>query len=438
MDTGVIMKVLIVSSNRYQVPNPVFPIGPAYVAGAAVEAGHEVEVFDCCFAENVAIELERGISRFNPDVIGFSIRNVSTGLMFSHRSFRQEVKEITDSIRRISSAPIVLGGPGFNNFGCEWLEYLGLDYGIRGEAELTFPIYLRLLEEGGNIHGIPGSVFRKDDRIYEVHREFIDDLDATPFPAFYLFDLERYVKLGAFPALSTQRGCSFCCSYCPRSFLEGTQYRLKSAKRVVDEVEHIRNTGKVNMFYFADNSFNFPISHAEDICLELIKRKLEMEWTTDCLLPLGMTEGFCHLLKDAGCTLAILAVESGSAKMLKNMNRRYSPEHIKEAIENLKKVGLPVCITLLLGGPGETMETISETINLIDNLPEAQMTLVTIGLALEHHMGILADARRDCQLREDSELFEGAYYLSPELSKNYVEELIDYIRAKPNWVFFES
>jgi radical SAM superfamily enzyme YgiQ (UPF0313 family) len=271
-----------------------------------------------------------------------------------------------------------------------------------------------------------------------VNREFIDDLDATPFPAFHLFDLERYVELGAFPALSTQRGCSFCCSYCPRSVLEGTQYRLKSAKRVVDEVQHIEKTAKVNMFYLADNTFNFPISHAEGICSELINRNVGMEWTTDCLVPLGMTEGFCHLLKDAGCTLAILAVESGSAKILKNMNRRYSPEDIREATENLEKVGLPVCITLLLGGPGETSETISETIDLLDSLPEAQMTLVTIGLALEHHMGILADARRDGQLREDSALFEGAYYLSPDLSKSYIEELVDYIREKPNWVFFES
>jgi hypothetical protein len=143
-------KVLIISSNTL----PFSPSGPAYVAGAALNAGHTVEVFDCLFAKDLLSELDEHITRFNPDVIGISIRLVTGDIIdesaeFNTRRFdvRPQVKEMVERIKHISSAHIVLGGPGFNYYGRDWLEYLDLDYGIRGEAEFAFPLYLKQLED---------------------------------------------------------------------------------------------------------------------------------------------------------------------------------------------------------------------------------------------------------------------------------------------------
>lgn len=133
------MKVPIISANTL----PAAPSGPAYVASAALAAGHTVQVFEALFAQDLQGELEEQIARFNPDVIGISIRLVhgfvlddNAELGTRHLDLRIRVREIVDCIKRVSDARIVLGDPGFNYYGPDWLAYLDLDYGIRGEAEM--------------------------------------------------------------------------------------------------------------------------------------------------------------------------------------------------------------------------------------------------------------------------------------------------------------
>ena len=161
------MKILIVSTNTL----PAAPSGPAYVAGAALKAGHTVEVFEALFSQDLAGELKAQITDLDPDVIGISIRLVHGYIIdpgapsgTTHLDLRIRTKEIVDCIKQISDAHIVLGGPGFNYYGPDWLSYLDLDYGIRGEAEHSFPLYLERLETQGDIHSVPGCVFRRGGR----------------------------------------------------------------------------------------------------------------------------------------------------------------------------------------------------------------------------------------------------------------------------------
>jgi hypothetical protein len=168
------MKVLSVSANTL----PSAPAGPAYVAGAALEAGHTVEVFECLFTADLVAELEANVTRFDPDVIGISIRLVTGDIIDERAEFktkrfdvRPQIKEMVNRIKQISGAHLVLGGPGFNYFSRDWLEYLELDYGLRGEAEFSFPLYLKRLEEGGDIYDVPGCIYRYDGRIDKVPRE---------------------------------------------------------------------------------------------------------------------------------------------------------------------------------------------------------------------------------------------------------------------------
>jgi len=252
------MNVLIISANTF----PFSPSGPAYIAGAACNAGHTVEVFDCLFAKDPIHELEEHITGFNPDVIGISIKTVAGKVADENAEFHTKpfdarilVKELVNCIKRISHSHIVLGGPGFNYYGQEWLEYLDLDYGIRGEAEVSFPLYLKSVEEGGDIYGIPGCIIRKDGRFLKAPRELIENLDNTALPAYELFDLDKYEEQGIPVAIFTKRGCPFQCTFCPYSSLEGTRYRLKTPRRVVNEIAHIQKVRKPKVFMFCDNSF---------------------------------------------------------------------------------------------------------------------------------------------------------------------------------------
>ena len=159
------MKVLIVSTNTL----PAAPSGAVYLAGAVRQAGHEVQIFERLLASDLQGELTARLEDFQPDVVGVSIRLVfgdsidsEAPLGTRHSDLRPRVKEVTDTIRRVSTARIVLGGPGFNYYARDWLDYLDLEYGIRGEGEEAFPQFLKRLAEGGDCTAMPGCVSRKD------------------------------------------------------------------------------------------------------------------------------------------------------------------------------------------------------------------------------------------------------------------------------------
>lgn len=435
------MNVLILSANTF----PFSPSGPAYVAGAALREGHNVEVFDCLFVKKPVQELEKVLARFTPDVVGISIRTVTGRIVdktaefgATHFDARILVKELVDTIKRVSDAAIVLGGPGFNYFGPQWLDYLALDYGIRGEAEFSFPQYLKKLEAHEDITDVPGCVYRKNNTIHRVPRELIEDLDATALPAYHLFNLTKYHRRKIMAAILTKRGCAFKCTFCPYSFLEGTRYRLKSPQRVVDEIEHIRETNKALQFQFCDNSFNVPKKHAEAVCNEIIARKRNIKWTTIDLKPIGITDELLKLFRASGCIYVNLAIETASEKMLKNMHRGYSTDQIRRALTCLSRSKIPFSVGLLLGAPGETPQTIAETFNLIDDYPQIKSIIVSIGVTLwTHRQQIIDIARKDGQLTDDKQLFEGVHYISPELPQSYMTGFITSLTKRKNVKFIQ-
>jgi radical SAM superfamily enzyme YgiQ (UPF0313 family) len=429
------MKVLIISVNSLAAS----PTGPAYIAGAAQQAGHTVEIFECLFAQDLPAELKAQINWFNPDVIGVSIRLVHAYIIDEtaayntrHLDLRVNVKQVVEVIRQVTSAPVILGGPGFNYYARDWLEYLDLDYGIRGEADFSFPLYLNRLQQGGDLTSVPGCIFRQDGQmIHKSPRDRVENLDGTAFPAYELFDLERYQQHSISPGILTKRGCAFRCIYCQYRALEGARYRVKSPKRVVDEIEHILRFINPKMIMSCENNFNVPQQHAEAICREIMDRKVNVRWGTGDLRPMNITEDFCRLLRESGCEYVNLSIESGSDTMLHRMRRGYSIADVQQSLACLEKSGIPFGASMMIGAPGETPETVKETIDLINRHTIPLGTWVTVGVCLwTPHQEILADARQAGQLLDDRMLFEGANYLSPELSRSFMEGLIDTLRSK--------
>ena len=452
------MNVLIISANSLAAS----PTGPAYIAGAARRAGHTVEVFECLFAQEVEAEIAARIADFAPDVVGVSIRLVHGYLIDAaapyntrHVDLRPNVKRVVDAVRRATDAPILLGGPGFNYYARAWLEYLGLDYGICGEADFAFPLYLERLaawlpaglpvgfrEANRKLPGsqpedlldIPGCACLRDGQFHTQPRDWVRNLDATALPAYDLLDLARYQAAGISPGILTKRGCAFLCNYCPYRALEGAAYRLKSPARVVDEMEHIRRTFAARMIMFCENNFNVPKRHAEAICREIIACGVEGGWGTGDLRPLGITDDFCALLKDSGCGYVSLSVESGSDTMLRAMRRGYSAADVEQSLACLQRSGIPFGASLMLGAPGETPQTVAESFALLDRYAIPCGTWVTVGVCLWTPLqAVVAEARRAGQLTDDALLFAGANYLSPELPRPCMEELIAALRTKEGY-----
>ena len=432
------MKVLIISANTL----PAAPSGPVYVAGAVRQAGHAVQIYERLFADDLASELTNKISDFHPDVIGISVRLVfgdeldsAAPLGTCHTDLRPQVKEIVDTIRHSSTAPIIMGGPGFNYYARDWLEYLDLDYGIRGEGEESFPLFITRLAEGGDIYSVPGCVFRKDGSFHSVSPLPVQDLDSQALPAYDLLDWQLFAGKNITPAIFTKRGCAFSCTYCPYSKLEGKRYRLKSPRRVIAEARHILKSTHAGMVRFCDNNFNAPRQHAEAICKALIAGKAEFQWGTGDLRPVGVTADFCHLMEDSGCFYVNLAMESASEGMLKSMQRGYTVKQVRHSLESLSRSKIPFSASLMLGAPGETPETIAESLSVLDDYPIPNNVWVTIGIYMwTDYQDILAQARREGILKDEKDLFRGAVYLSPGLPKSYLLELLEMLQTRQNYL----
>ena len=432
------MKVLMISSNTL----PASPSGPAYIAGAVRQAGHGVDVYERLFSTDLTGELAAKLNSFQPEVVGVSIRLVfgdeldsNAPLGTRHTDLRPRVKEIVEIVRQNSNARIVLGGPGFNYYACDWLAYLGVDYGIRGEGEESFPLFLKRLAEGGDIFSVPGCVFQKrDGSFHTIPPVLVEDLDGAALPAYDLFDQDKYAEHKITPAIFTKRGCAFACTYCPYSKLEGKRYRLKSPQRVLAEIRSVLQHTPNRRVMFCDNSFNVPRRHAQALCHAFIEEKLDFQWGTGDLKPIGVTGDFCQLLEDSGCFYANLAIESASETMLGRMKRGYTVRQVHESLESLCRSKIPFGASLMFGAPGETPETIAETLKVLNDYPIPQGVWVTLGVYLwTDYQDIVAEARQDGILRDDQSLFSGVVYLSPGLSKPYLEELLVSLRSRPGY-----
>jgi radical SAM superfamily enzyme YgiQ (UPF0313 family) len=431
------MKVLIISCDlRISTP-----AGAAYIAGAAREAGHIVEVFDGYIAGDLSGELKEKLGRFNPHVVGISITAVTSDILDHQSEFgtkyvdmRPKVKSIVKMVKHHSNSRIVLGGCGFNYYAENWLNYLNLDFGIRGEGEYSFPLFLKRMEEGGDISSVPGAVNKMAGKFHKESRDWIKELDGTAYPAYDLFNTDTYIEQNIPFGLFTKRGCAFKCTFCPHSSLEGSRYRLKSPERVISEIKHVVKTTNSTNINFCDNSFNCPKRHAEAICREIINHSLSIQWVSGAIKPLGITKDFCSLMKASGCGYVGLSIETASEKMLKKMQRGYNVDNIREALDNLSNSDIPFGMSILLGTPGETPETISETFDIVECYPMIQRIWVNIGIYLwTHHQKVLDDARKDGQLQNDRELFDGAYYISPELPENYMIDLIESLQSRKKY-----
>jgi radical SAM superfamily enzyme YgiQ (UPF0313 family) len=431
------MKVLIVSSNTL----PAAPSGAVYVAGAVRQAGHDVRIYERLFANDVESELTAKLEHFQPDVVGVSIRLVfgdevdrAAPLGTRHSDLRPRVKEITDTIRQASPATIVLGGPGFNYYARDWLDYLDLEYGIRGEGEEAFPLFLQRLAEGGDLSTVPGCVTRKDGGYQAVSPRPVEDLDDQALPAYDLVDWGAYAERKVTPAIQTKRGCAFACTYCPYGKLEGRRYRLKSPQRVLAEARHIMESTGSQRVMFCENNFNAPRKHAEAILRTLIAEKADLQWGTGDLRPIGVTDSFCRLMKESGCFYTNLSIESASESMLKRMKRGYTVQQVRESLEALNRAKMPFGASLMLGAPGETPETIAETLRVLDEYEIPNGVWVTIGVYLwTDYQDIVQEARRTGMLKDDKELFKGAVYLSPGLPRAYLQELPEALRARSGY-----
>ncbi len=407
-------RVLLISANTEQINMPVLPVGLAGVAASLESAGHAVKLVNLMAVENTGPVVAKSVSDFEPDAIGVSVRNIDDQAMENPKFLLDDVKRIVSECKSCSNAPVILGGAGYSIFPQSCLAFLGADMGIAGEGEKALPEILHRMEKEENLDGYPG--LHLPGKTQPVKPERIESLDSYPLPRpGTLIDPEDESETAeTWLPIQTRRGCAMKCLYCSTPAIEGTLLRRRDPARVVDAMRAYVDAG-VNRFYFTDNTFNLPYSYAETLCEKIIEAGLNVS-CRGIVYPRNIDASLAEKMAAAGFKEVALGFESGSAKMLKNLKKRFSPADVRQVSETLKRFGIARLGFLLLGGPEETRETVSESIRFAESL-ELEAMKVTAGIRIypDTQLARIAAEQNLISLRDD--LLRPKFYLTEKLGE---------------------
>ncbi len=422
------MRVLLISPNIEMLPDPVAPLGLAFLSSALKSSGHEVQCLDLCFEENLKQALETSISRFAPQAIGLSLRNIDNVAYPESVSYLPFFKKVIEGCRKFSSSPIFLGGSGFTLMPEMILDFLEADGGIAGEGEEAFPKVLSGMVDSSSPL-IEGFISRGAKDFSGL--ACIQDLDTLSSPDWTCMDLKTYFARGGMGNLQTKRGCPFSCIYCTYPLIEGKVVRLRSPRRVADEAEALLGQGVQNVF-IVDNIFNFPASHARAVCQAFTERGISLQWS--CYAhPAYFGRALAEEMKKAGCTGVEFGTDSGSPPVLARLGKNFTPEEIRRATLYAREAGLEVCHSLSLGAPGETEETLEETFRLMEEIsPTAVIAMV--GLRIFPGTGLALQAEAEGLLPPAIDFLDPVFYISPAVRGRVVEIARQWSSLHPNWI----
>jgi radical SAM superfamily enzyme YgiQ (UPF0313 family) len=249
-------------------------------------------------------------------------------------------------------------------------EHPAVDAVVRGEFEYTAADLARALDNGGDLSQVNGLTYRDagGDVRRNPDRVLFEPLDKMPFPARHNVKGDGYragIYSGGQPtAMISSRGCPYRCTFCLwPDVLYGHKFRARSAQNVVDEIEEAVRTFGHDEIYFDDDTFTIDRQRVMDICTLITERELEqeVEWIAQCRVD-SVDREMLEAMKAANCGYILFGVESGSPKMLKKMRKGITLDKVRAAFELTSEVGIKTQAFFLFGIPGETQETISETI----------------------------------------------------------------------------
>lgn len=403
------MRVLLISAadESGEIAAPL-PLGLACVAAATERAGHGVQLLSLPAGGEGRFPVADTVLQFRPDVIGISVRNIDDQNMQHPRFMLAPLRELVAACRRVSTAPVVLGGAGYSVFPQPALTYLQADMGIKGEGETSFPALLSWIERG--TQGLPPPGAYLHDRPYTT-TAFVSSLDAFPLPAPGLW-LDFPGSGGLRVPAQSRRGCPLDCIYCSTSAIEGRPVRRRSPESVVRWLAQLLAHG-FRSFYFVDNTFNLPPSYAKDLCRKLIQAELGLDWWS-IVYPKWVDEELVDVMAKAGCTQVSLGFESGSEPVLKQLNKRFSCADVKAISAMFSAAGIKRNGFLLLGGPGETRETVAESLAFADSL-HLDGLKVTVGLRIYPGTPLHSTAVAEGVVRPDDDLLWPRFYLTARL-----------------------
>ena len=358
------MRIALVSAKWNEKANDYPPLGLAYLAAVLERDGHDVGVFDLGLDPGVPIaEGARRVSAFGPRLVGITAMT----------SLYHSALETAILVKAVLGRPIVLGGPHATVYPERVLrESPVIDYVVRGEGEETFLELVRALDgNNANLGAIDGLTYRlRNDVASNPARPLIRDLDALPFPARHLLELEHYGLRTPdgqrMVTVLSSRGCPYNCSYCFKGIV-GRTYRQRSPENIIGELRQVIEQYGIRNFYFIDDLFTLNQKRLDVLTERFIAERLNIRW--QCLGRVDSVNAeILRKMYAAGCRRIHYGIESGNQDILQRIGKRIKLEQVRQAVRWTKGAGIDVKGYFMLGLPGDTEETMRQTVELAADL----------------------------------------------------------------------
>ncbi|HZF38932.1 MAG TPA: radical SAM protein, partial [Blastocatellia bacterium] len=257
-------------------------------------------------------------------------------------------------------------------------------YVIEGQGELTLSQIVQCLQNGGDLSKVPNIVYFEKDAL----RRTPVTPENNPMDENFIDWREfAYEGLGATLQTRTARSCAFKCSFCNYPTRAGA-LTLTGLDVVEKELDTMLEVGGVKNVVFIDDTFNVPISRFKDLCRMMIRKKYPFNWFSYFRCSNSDDEAF-ELMEASGCKGVFLGIESGSPTILKNMNKAATIDKYRQGIERLREHNILSFASLIIGFPGETAETVRETVDFIKDVKpdyyRAQMWYCEPGTPIQNY-----------------------------------------------------
>ena len=338
-----------------------FPLNLLMIATPLFEKGHQVKLLDLNLHLKMGKDLINELKNFFPDYVG---------LTFTTPQYSQ-ILHLSSLIKtQMPNVTIVAGGPHITTQYMGTLKESKIDIAVLGEGDFKFPEIIETKE----LSNVENVAYRKEGQIIvNKGRNYFKNLDNIPFPAVELININDYQlpytycrKNPVFP-IESSRGCIFGCVYCNKNIF-GRTFRVKTSERFIKDLKKIETLGYKEV-HILDDGFTTDIDRAKGICREIIKNKISLLF--NC--PNGIRADrvdleLLKLMKKAGFYRLSFGVESGSQKILNNINKNLKLQDVVRAFSLCRKVGIETIAFFMFGLPGETEEDLKTTIKFAKKL----------------------------------------------------------------------
>lgn len=334
------------------------PLGLAYMAAVLEKNNIKVKILD---ANAMGLSIEETADRIinsKAEMVGLTATAIDIPMVY----------DISRIVKKNSDKIIVVGGPHVTFTPEETLKNCNdIDIVVRKEGEYTM---LEIAKNPENLEGIKGITYRKNLGIStNPDRDVIKNIDELPYPARHILPLDLYkpgptedigISGREFTTMLTSRGCPNRCTYCSSAHFWGS-IRLRSPENILGEIEYLIKKYGIKEICFLDDNFTISRSRVEQICNLMIEKNLDIKWVCYSRVNI-ITDDLVKKMKSAGCFGLNFGIESGNQGILGGVKKNIDLNQVRRAIRYTKDNGLLTATSFMVGLPGDTKETVNQTI----------------------------------------------------------------------------